>query len=269
MKKSLRFLALVFVAFFAANLWAQNSEVFTKTLITAGDYNSKWYRIPAIETAADGSLVAVFDKRYSKRDDLPFPISIVCMRSTDNGRTWSTPTFIAERSADHTYGDASLVLDKETGELFCMYVGDEGFFQSNTSNRAVIYYSKSTDNGVTWTAPTSINDQIYTGTRAGWKAAFAASGGALQLESGRLMFVLCVRPANDNGDGFVDNWTLYSDDHGATWQVSTNRATDQGNEAKVVELNTGEVLMSIRNAKAVCVVSANRVMAVQRGERRI
>ncbi len=246
MKKNVRFLALILMAFFAANLWAQNSDVFTKTLITTGDYDSKWYRIPAIETAADGSLVAVFDKRYSKRDDLPFPISLVCMRSTDNGRTWSEPTFVAERSDDHTYGDAALVLDKETNELFCMYVGDQGFFQSNpTSGRAVIYYSKSRDNGLTWTAPTSINDFVYA-DHSDWYAAFAASGGALQMENGRLMFVLCVRPTSSQS-GYVDNWTLYSDDHGETWQISTNRATAEGNEAKVVELNNGDVLMSIRN----------------------
>ncbi len=247
MKKKVRFFALILMAMFASNLYAQDSEVFTKTLITAGDYDSKWWRIPAIETAADGSLVAVFDKRYASRTDLPYPISIVCMRSTDNGRTWSEPTFIAERSEGHTYGDAALVLDTVTNELFCMYVGDEGFFQSNpSSGRAVIYYSKSSDNGVTWTAPKSINDQIYTGTRSGWYAAFAASGGALQMKNGRLMFVLCVRPTSSQS-GYVDNWALYSDDHGETWQVSTNRATAEGNEAKVVELNNGDVLMSIRN----------------------
>ncbi len=234
------------VTLFFANAWAQESGVFTTTLIHKYDHGAKWWRIPAIETVED-TVVAVFDKRYGERTDLPNPISIVAMRSTDNGTTWSSPVFVAERGNGHTYGDASLVLDTVTNELFCMFVGEEGFFQSNTDNRAVIYYSKSKDAGKTWTAPTSINNQIFTGTRSEWKAAFAASGGALQLKSGRLMFVLCVRPNDDNGDGYVDNWTLYSDDHGTTWKVSNNRATESGNEAKVVELDENTLLMSIRN----------------------
>ncbi len=54
-----------------------------------GDYDSKFYRIPAIVTAKDGSLVTVADKRIEHNGDLPAKIDVVSRRSTDGGKTWS------------------------------------------------------------------------------------------------------------------------------------------------------------------------------------
>ncbi|MBR4962902.1 MAG: exo-alpha-sialidase, partial [Muribaculaceae bacterium] len=45
----------------------------------------------------------------------------------------------------------------------------------------------------------------------------------------------------------MSNYAVYSDDHGATWQVSTNSAYSNGDEAKIVELENGDLLMSIKN----------------------
>ena len=76
--------------------------------------------------------------------------------------------------------------------------------------------------------------------------AFASSGGALQLSSGRLMYVLVVREKD------VDNFScyaVYSDDGGVTWNVSKNPGTYNGDESKVVELADGSVLMSIRSRR--------------------
>lgn len=56
------------------------------------------------------------------------------------------------------------------------------------------------------------------------------------------MFVAAMR----RNDAWVaDNFVVYSDDNGHTWQVS-ERAFEGGDEAKVIELPSGKVLMSIR-----------------------
>ena len=51
---------------------------FTRTVIyRQGDYDSKFYRIPAIITAKDGSLVIFTDKRKENEVDLPEDIDIL------------------------------------------------------------------------------------------------------------------------------------------------------------------------------------------------
>ena len=58
-------------------------------LFDMGDGGSRFYRIPGIVTAADGSLVVVADRRWDKINDLPAHIDVVSRRSEDNGKTWS------------------------------------------------------------------------------------------------------------------------------------------------------------------------------------
>ena len=45
----------------------------------------------------------------------------------------------------------------------------------------------------------------------------------------------------------MSNYAVYSDNGGITWQTSKNAACTNGDEAKVVELTNGNILMSIRN----------------------
>ena len=64
-------------------------------LFDMGDGGSRFYRIPGIVTAADGSLVVVADRRWDKINDLPAHIDVVSRRSEDNGKTWSETVTIA------------------------------------------------------------------------------------------------------------------------------------------------------------------------------
>lgn len=212
---------------------------------------SKYYRIPAIETAADGSIIAVADKRGASNSDLPNTISVVAKRSTDGGQTWSNAVTIAEgnSSTGKTYGDPAIVLDKTTGNLVCVFAGDTGFFVSTKTSRAGFYVSISSDNGLTWSAPRSITDQIY---QSSWYGAFAASGSLLQTESGRLMFVANTRLSSAQYVTQVYEFVCVSDDGGQTWSVINNNSRvpsdGQGNESKLVECSDGSLIMSIRSS---------------------
>lgn len=229
-----------------------NDTILERTLLfDMGDEGSKFYRIPALVTAADGSLVVIADKRWEAMNDLPYHIDVVTRRSEDGGKTWSKAVTIAGADTNVGYGDAALVLDEKTGHLVCIYSSGNGLWQSHQGNLARINVSKSMDNGKTWTAPRDITDQIYgkdcaDPERAKWYAAFAASGRALQLKDGRLMFVVAARLTSDWG-GKLTNFACYSDDGGDTWSVSKNAAESNGDEAKVIELKNGDVMMSIRN----------------------
>lgn len=244
MRKSVQFLLLFLMCISASWTWASDAPERT-VLFNMGDYDSQYWRIPALVTAADNSLVAVVDKRGSSLGDLPNTISIMSRRSTDNGKNWSEPVVVAQGGNGKTYGDPAVVLDKKTGNLICMFVGDQGLWNATPYNRQGIYVSKSTDNGVSWSEPVAITDQVYA-NHSGWYAGFAGSGHGLCLKDGRLMFVLAIRATSATGVP-LHNYAIYSDDGGDNWTLSTNAATTAGDEAKVVELEDGDILMSIRN----------------------
>lgn len=103
-----------------------------KLLFAPGDAGSKNYRIPAIITAADGSLVVATDKRKNNQGDLPEDIDVVIRRSEDGGITWSEPQTIAEGTgARRGFGDAGLVHTTEENGLLCIFVGGEGIFNNS------------------------------------------------------------------------------------------------------------------------------------------
>ncbi len=217
-----------------------------RTLLFApNDYNSKNYRIPAICTAQDGSLVTITDKRKNNYFDLPQDIDLVCRRSTDGGKTWSEPVTVAEGKGNGKgYGDAVIITTK-SGKLVSLFVGGPGINNSTPSNPNRCYQIESDDNGVTWTAPKEITNQIYGSecivpSRRNWSALFFGSGHGLCTKNGRLM-VVAVRFETH------ENYAVYSDDEGKTWKVS-KLAIEGGDEAKVTELSNGDILMSSRTS---------------------
>ncbi len=223
---------------------------------TAGSLH---YRIPALITAADGSLVAAADKRWDALNDLAAHLDVVVTRSTDNGKTWSAPITIAGANTTTGYGDPALVVDNvyHKGRILCVFASGAAFWGSTQSSPIAINVSYSDDNGLTWSNPQDITSQIYGygAPLSGIYGAFAASGRALQLKDGRIMFVIDARNTSSWG-GTTLNYVVYSDNGGDSWNVSTNSptpnstsstATANADEAKVVELANGNVLMSIRN----------------------
>lgn len=236
---------------FIGKIIAVEKEQERTLLFRMGDDGARFYRIPVLVTAADGSIIAIADRRWDKINDLPSRIDVVMKRSEDNGKTWSEAVPIAGESTTSGYGDPAVVLNQKNGELICIFASDNGLWQSAPGNYMRINICKSKDNGKTWSSPKDITSQIY-GTecmneeRKKWFGAFAASGRALQLRNGRLMFVVAARLTEEWG-GPLCNYACYSDDGGDTWNVSENAADTDGDEAKVIELENGEILMSIRN----------------------
>lgn len=220
-------------------------------LFARGDNGSKFYRIPALVTAADGSLVAAIDKRIENMGDLPNKIDIVARRSTDGGRTWSEVITIVEHRDTYGYGDPALVLDRNSGDLLCICAAGAGLWGTSPENPTDICVMRSRDNGQTWEPPQTITSSIY--GRAShnpvseqWQGAFAASGRAHQLRDGTLLFVIAVREAPGSP---LSNYVCASKDGGYTWELLPTPADRNGDEAKIVELVDGSWLMSIRNPR--------------------
>ena len=218
------------------------------TLFKPGDEGSKYYRIPSIVCAPNGSLITATDKRINNDGDLPNNIDVVVKTSHDGGLTWG-PTKVIASGNPKGYGDASLVVDRETGNVLLLFNGDNGFYQSTSTNPQRIYVSISKDNGETWSEPRDITYMLYgfeceNLERNSWEGMFLTSGAALQIRSGRIMVVGCVRKKDVSG---VFNYVVYTDDGGENWDVGISPGCSViALEAKVVELNNGDILMNIR-----------------------
>jgi sialidase-1 len=220
-------------------------------LFKGGDAGSKFYRIPAIATAPDGSIVVLADKRWDNINDLPYHIDVVSRRSTDLGKTWSDAVTVAGEGTTEGFGDPAIIVDKKRKQVLCVMTHGTGLWEATHDKHAYISVARSKDNGKTWSEPVDITHQLYGSTckdekRSKWITAFATSGAGLQLKDGRLMFALVVR---ETEKGRLTIYSVYSDDGGYNWQVSENTACPDADESKIVELKDGKLMMSIRNRK--------------------
>lgn len=96
---------------FASNLNTTN-EPYKTTVFNKSDnmWNSKYFRIPSLQTLSDGTMLAFSDIRYNGAQDHAY-IDIGAARSTDGGKTWDYKTVMKNDRVDSTY---SRVMDSTT-----------------------------------------------------------------------------------------------------------------------------------------------------------
>lgn len=214
-------------------------------LYRPGDYGSKNWRIPALLCLDDGTLLAVNDKRKFNEGDLPEDIDIVLRRSGDLGRTWSEPqTLVQGRGKGHGFGDPALV-QCTNGDVLCLFAGGNGYFQSSDVHPIEVFLCRSTDRGHTW-GPLQRLTPILWDSASPYRGAFVASGNGIRLRRGSYAGRILFAAALLRREAWIsDNYVIYSDDNGLSWHRS-QLAFSGGDEAKLIELSDGMVLLSVR-----------------------
>lgn len=212
-------------------------------------HGSRYYRIPALAVARDGSIVALADKRNENDADLgQHDIDVVCRRSTDGGRTWSLQQVIADgdgrSEARYGFGDPSLTVAPNGDLVSLVAAGHNSFWSGMTHMFKIVSH----DNGRTWQTPVSVFDDHFTDRISGQQnkfgeySIFCTSGKGLTTREGRMMLLANVMKKR----GRIDNFLLYSDDNGQSWTLDSTTVYRGGDEAKLQQLSDGTILASIR-----------------------
>ncbi|GLR15564.1 sialidase [Portibacter lacus] len=216
------------------------------------------YRIPAIVTAGDGTLLAFCEGRKDGQGDAG-NIDILLKRSSDNGKTWSDQVVIWD-DGTNTCGNPCPVVDEVTGEIHLLLTHNIGsdhetdIIRKTAESTRTVWVMKSKDNGKSWDKPREITS---TTKKKDWGWYATGPGNGIQLKygphKGRLV-IPCDHSFDDpkgkvrNGPYEYGSHIIYSDDHGLTWQLG-GTIKPKVNECQVIEKNDGNgtMLMNMRS----------------------
>ncbi|MBR5847655.1 MAG: hypothetical protein IKY72_07685 [Bacteroidaceae bacterium] len=245
---------------------------------------NKPYRIPAIAVTRKGTILAVTDHRPGGSDVGFAPVDIKIRRSDDNGLTWTDEEFVADGTGQHVtvgdvthtnvfnyaFGDAAIVADRESDEVLIMCVGGkQNFPGADATHHNYTARLRSHDGGVTWDEPENVtanfmdvtplynneNPKGYEPILPEAYSLFYGSGRILQSrvfkaegsQYYRIYAALLVREVRENETGAShNNYVVYSDNFGETWNLLGGRCVNGGDEAKVEELPDGTIIISSR-----------------------
>jgi len=239
---------------------------FGRIVRAAGQDGADTYRIPGLVTTNTGTLVAVYDIRYNNSKDLQEDIDIGMSRSTDGGRTWEPMKVIMDmgeygglpQNLNGT-GDPSILYDHISGTLWVAalwmsgsapdkmlwWASQPGMTPQETGQFMLV---KSTDDGLTWSEPINITQQIKD---PAWQLLLQGPGRGITLDDGTLVFPAQFKAdigikALDGGQYTCHSTIVYSRDGGETWAIGTG-AKSNTTEAQVVQLSDGSLMLNMRD----------------------
>lgn len=196
---------------------ARSTALFTETVpFTSGADGYHTYRIPAIVRSTNGTLLAFCEGRKNSGGDAG-DIDIVLRRSTDNGVTWLAMTVVQEEggSASITIGNPAPVVDETTGFIHLLFC----------RNNSRVFHTVSTNEGLTWSTRTEITATVK---QADWGWYATGPGHGIQLKRGSQAGRLVVASDHNTTNSVNGAQVVYSDDHGATWQLGAVTTTVDG-----------------------------------------
>ncbi len=217
-------------------------------------------RIPALTTTPKGTLLSVYDLRRRKRRDLQEDIDVGLSRSTDGGQNWEPVRVIMDMGEygglgpeQNGVGDPGIVVDQNTGEIFCAAVwmwgkpgkhqwtedGSEPGYEIGKSAQFMMVRSR--DDGLTWTKPENLTRKLK---KADWILFAPSPQAGITLRDGTLVLPGEGRDEKDR----LFSTLIVSRDHGATWTVGSPAATGN-NECEVVELDDGSIMLNSRTVQ--------------------
>ncbi|MBI5685552.1 MAG: exo-alpha-sialidase [Verrucomicrobia bacterium] len=233
-------------------------------LFESGKEDYAIYRIPGITVTKKGTVLVWCEARKNAKGDWG-PIDVMMRRSTDGGKTWLPRQCIVhvegelpvnsvaaaqnlDKPGDNTANNPVAIADRETGAVHFLYCLEY----------CRCFYMRSDDEGVTWSKPVEITATFEQFRKEyDWKVIATGPDHGIQLTHGPHKGRLVVPIWMSLGTGSHAHRpsvtsTIYSDDHGKTWQRGEIAIPDKPpyrypNETVVVQLTNGNVLLNARS----------------------
>lgn len=213
-------------------------------LFVSGNDGYGRYRIPALIVSQKGTLLAFCEGRR-KAAGLTGDIDLVLRRSTDQGKTWQPMQLVADAAGD-TLGNPCPVIDRESGTILLLLTKSPGektetqIVDGPGEGSTTVWLCRSKDDGATWSPPEEITTQAKKRT---WTWYGTGPGIGLTLASGRL-FVPSYHA--EAGTKIYKAHSLFSDDHGSTWQIGADVA-DYTTEPQAAVRADGTLVINCRS----------------------
>ena len=274
LKRLKNYLVITLLALVSVSASAQTSasaiEAKKQTLFSSANHSSTPYRIPAIATLINGDILALADQRPCGADVGNGEVDIYAKVSKDNGATWTPSSndpsengglMIADGSGKTSewntgFGDAAVVVDRESGDVLVICVAGKQVFSKGTSSdhnkmaRIKATYDEKTGE-LDWQAPEDVTTAFFDNLLPKAYTMFMASGRMIQSTMTkvgshyRVYGALLVKDSSSN----YKNYVVYSDDFGVNWSILGNTdCITSADEAKVEELPNGDIVVSSRTA---------------------
>lgn len=235
-------------------------------LRAAGQDNCDTYRIPGLVTTNTGALIAVYDNRYKNSKDLQGDIDIGMSRSTNGGQTWEPMKVIMDMGewggrpeSLNGIGDPCILYDHKNSTIWVAALWMSGSTENemlwwaskpgmSPEETGQFMLTKSTDNGLTWSAPVNITGQIKDPS---WQLLLQGPGKGICMKNGTLVFPVQFKrdigeKALDGGQYTPHSSIIYSTDGGENWKIGSG-AKSNTTEAQVAELSDGSLMLNMRD----------------------
>ena len=253
------FCAAVAVALAVSVCTAAEPPQFTDVFI-AGKDPVPSIRIPSVVVTKSGMVLAFAEGRTVAADQAKN--QILLKRSPDGGKTWGALQIIASDGAN-SLNNPTAVVEQSSGRVWLIYQRIPGHLTERSREIATgcegtnVYRNFliwSDNDGATWSPPRDVTCS----TKRPTGATTIASGPGIGIQlahgphAGRIIF-----PFNEGPYWQWNNFAVFSDDRGATWQYGENvpsaiitdakgKARSQVNEVQMVELTDGSVRLNSR-----------------------
>jgi sialidase-1 len=213
-------------------------------LFVAGKEGYHTFRIPAVLVTHKGTLLAFCEGRKKGRGDSG-DIDVVLKRSTDDGKTWSRLTVVAD-DGGNTVGNPCPVVDRTSGTVWLLLTHNLGSDVERTIRDGTskgtrsVWVTKSDDDGLTWSKPVDVTGDVK-GPKWTWYA--TGPGVGVQAASGRLIIPCDHTEAKTKVNR---SHVIYSDDHGKTWKKG-GVLGEKTNECQLARRGDGSLLLNMRS----------------------